>query len=227
MDGGDVMAFSRRTLAFGGLVAAVALAVPFAAVADDTNLAGALRADGLVILLRHGPTFPNQADTDPLHPDNIAAQRNLNDAGKAMAGSFGDAIRRIGAPIGKVYTSLLNRAHETAVLAGFTDIEKTVDLTETSTAMGRPADIEAGRVVSSDEKNRRADALRKMLGTMPKAGTNTVIVTHKPNIIDALGNDWSDVKEGEASIFRPGNNGSYRLIARVQMDEWPRLAAER
>jgi hypothetical protein len=31
------------------------------------------------------------------------------------------------------------------------------------------------------------------------------------------------VKEGEASIFRP-ENGRYQLIARVQMDEWPRLA---
>jgi broad specificity phosphatase PhoE len=90
--------------------------------------------------------------------------------------------------------------------------------------MGRPADIEAGRSVTGEEKSRRADALRKMLGTAPKAGTNTVLVTHKPNILDALGKDWSDVKDGEASIFRPAN-GSYTLVARVQVDEWPRLAA--
>jgi hypothetical protein len=31
------------------------------------------------------------------------------------------------------------------------------------------------------------------------------------------------VKEGEASIFRP-ENGSYKLVARVQMDEWSRIA---
>ena len=72
--------------------------------------------------------------------------------------------------------------------------------------------------------NRRAEAFRKMLGVAPKAGTDTVIITHKPNIVDALGKDWFDVKEGEASIFRP-ENGSYHLIVRVQMDEWPRLAA--
>lgn len=221
----DAMMISRRTVALGGSLLAIALAAPRIATADDGNLAGALRAGGLVILLRHGPTAANQADTDPLHPDNIAAQRNLNDAGKAMAKSFGEAMRQIGAPIGKAYTSLLNRAYETAVLAGCKDVEKTVDLTETSTAMGRPADIEAGRVVSADEKSRRADVLRKMLGTAPKAGTNTVLVTHKPNIVDALGQDWSDVKEGEASIFRPAENGSYRLVARVQMDAWPKLAA--
>jgi hypothetical protein len=47
--------------------------------------------------------------------------------------------------------------------------------------------------------------------------------TRKPNIVDALGKDWFDVKEGEASIFRP-ENGSHELLARVQMDEWFRIA---
>jgi hypothetical protein len=65
--------------------------------------------------------------------------------------------------------------------------------------------------------------LPKMLGTTPKPGTNTILITHKPNIVDALGKDWFDVKEGEASIFRPANGG-YNLLARVQMEEWPRIA---
>ncbi|HMK78975.1 MAG TPA: histidine phosphatase family protein, partial [Xanthobacteraceae bacterium] len=176
------------------------------------TLATALRSGGLVILVRHGATFPDQADTDPLHPDNIVAQRNLNDKGKALAKTFGEALRQAGVPIGKVYTSNFNRAYETATLAGFTDIEKTADLTE------------GGLVVSPNENNRRAEALRKLLATVPKAGTNTVLITHKPNILDALGKDWFDVKEGEASIFHV-ENGGYHLIARVQMDEWPRLTA--
>src|SRR5262245_22724212 len=50
---------------------------------DDKTLAAALRGGGLVILVRHGATFTNQADTDPLNLDNIAKQRNLNDNGKA------------------------------------------------------------------------------------------------------------------------------------------------
>src|SRR5947209_13301600 len=108
------MAFSRRALAFGGLVAALALAAPIAAIADDASLASELKAGGLVILLRHGPTFANQSDSDPAHPDNVVAQRNLNDDGKAMAKSFGVALRQIGAPVGKVFTSLLNRAYESA-----------------------------------------------------------------------------------------------------------------
>ena len=66
--------------------------------------------------------------------------------------------------------------------------------------------------------------LRRMVATPPKPGTNTILITHKPNIIDALGKDWFDVREGEASIFRP-EHGRSTLIARVQMTDWSRIAA--
>jgi broad specificity phosphatase PhoE len=179
---------------------------------DDKALAATLRAGGLVIVVRHGATFADQADTDPFHLDNIAAQRNLNDNGKALAKAFGESLRQVGIPIGRVYTSQFNRAYETAVIAGFKNIEKTADLTE------------GGLVVSPNENNRRAEAFRKMLAVAPNPGTNTILITHKPNIIDALGKDWFDVKEGEASIFRP-ENGRYTLVARVPMADWSRIAA--
>jgi phosphohistidine phosphatase SixA len=205
---------SRRTVAAlaasFSLLAVLGFTVPRAA-ADSTEIAQALRAGGLVVVVRHGATFPDQADTDPLNFENVVAQRNLNDKGKTLARAFGDALRQVGIPVGKVYTSKYNRAYETAVIAGFKDIEKTADLTE------------GGLVVSPNENNRRIDAFHKMIGTAPKPGTNTILITHKPNIVDALGKDWFDVKEGEASIFRP-KSGSYKLLARVQMDEWSRIA---
>ena len=206
---------SRRTITAlvvsFGLSAMLGTAVPRSAAAENMEIARALRAGGLVIVVRHGATFPDQADTDPLNFENIAAQRNLNDKGKALAKAFGDSLRQVGIPVGKVYTSKYNRAYETAVVAGFKDIEKTADLTE------------GGLVVSPNENSRRVEAFHQMLGTAPKPGTNTILITHKPNIVDALGKDWFDVKEGETSIFRP-ENGSYKLFARVQMDEWPRIA---
>src|SRR6516225_11369475 len=120
---------SRRTAAalalFSGLCGALGFAIPGRAVADNANLIHALRAGGFVIVVRHGATLPDQADTDPLNFDNIAAQRNLNDNGKALAKAFGGSLRLARIPIGKVYTSKYNRAYETAVLAGFKDIEKT------------------------------------------------------------------------------------------------------
>ena len=129
-----------------------------------------------------------------------------------LARAFGGALREAGVPVGKVYTSKFNRAYETATIAGFTDIEKTADLTE------------GGLVVTPNENNRRAEALRRLLATVPNPGTNVVLITHKPNILDALGKDWFDVKEGEASIFRP-ENGKYVLVARLQMADWPDIAA--
>jgi broad specificity phosphatase PhoE len=179
---------------------------------DVRRLAQELRSGGYVILVRHGATFSNQADINPFDLANIAKQRNLNDKGKELAKAFGGAIRAAGVPIGEVYTSQFNRAYETAVLAGFKNIETTVDLSE------------GGLVVTPDENNRRAKALRGMLGRAPDGNTNVILITHKPNIIDALGKDWFDVKEGEATIFRP-EGGNYRLLARVQMDDWPRIAA--
>lgn len=210
-----MLTLSRRTIAalgiILGLTAILGIAVPSPAAANDKDIVQALRAGGLVIVIRHGATFPDQADTDPLNFENTAAQRNLNDKGQALAKALGDAFRQVGIPVGKVYTSKYNRAYETAVLADFRDIEKIVDLTE------------GGLVVSPNENNRRIEAFRKMLGTAPQPGTNAILITHKPNIVDALGKDWFDVKEGEASLFRP-ENGSYKLLARVQMDEWPGIA---
>ena len=49
----------------------------------------------------------------------------------------------------------------------------------------------------------------------------SLLATH--NILEALGKEWWDAKEGEASIFRP-ENGKYVLVARVQMGDWPRIA---
>src|SRR6202521_4759331 len=181
-------------------------------IGDIKGLAQALRAGGHIILVRHGATFRNQADTDPFNLANVGKQRNLNDKGKELAKAFGEAIRAAGVPVGEVYTSQFNRAYETAVLAGFKDIVKSVDITE------------GGLVVSPNENDRRTAAFRKLLAATPKPGTDTVIITHKPNIVDALGKDWFDVKEGEASIFKPEGD-SYKLVARVQMDEWPRIAA--
>ena len=199
---------SALTLAFLALAPAAA----FAQSANNKEVGQALRAGGYVVLVRHGATFSNQADTDPFNLSDITKQRNLNDKGKELARAFGTAIRSAGVPVGEVYTSQFNRAYETAVLAGFQDIETTADLTE------------GGLVVTPDENSRRAKALRDMLATAPDAGKNNILITHKPNIVDALGKDWFDVREGEASIFKPEGN-KYRLLARVQMEDWPMIVA--
>jgi phosphohistidine phosphatase SixA len=179
---------------------------------NDPELAQMLRIGGHVIVIRHGATNADMADTDPLNHDNIAMQRQLSRKGEEAAKALGDAFKSIGVPVGQVYTSRFNRAYQTAKLAGFDKIEKSIDLTE------------GGLVVSPNENNRRVAAFRKLASTIPPGATNIVIVTHKPNIIDAFGKDWFEVKEGEASVFKPDGSG-YKLVARVQMNEWSRIAA--
>jgi broad specificity phosphatase PhoE len=179
---------------------------------SDLELVRGLRAGGNVIVLRHGATDPDAADTDPLNHDNIAKQRQLSAKGEAAAVALGEAFRSLGIPVGQVYTSRFNRAYQTAKLAGFAPIEKTIDLTE------------GGLVVSPNENARRAQAFRKLASTPPPAGTNVLIVTHKPNILDAFGKDWFEVKEGEATIFKPENSG-FSLLARLQAADWSRIAA--
>jgi phosphohistidine phosphatase SixA len=179
---------------------------------DVRTLAETLKHGGYVIVFRHGATHRDQADTDPLNHDNIAKQRHLSEAGKEVAKQVGQSFKTLQIPIGKIYTSKFYRAIETGKLLGGGEVTAIFDLTE------------GGLVVSPTENDRRADALRKMAATLPEAGKNTVLVTHKPNIIDAFGKDWFDVKEGEASIFRPDGMGKTSLMARIQAVDWIKAA---
>ena len=173
----------------------------------------ALRQGGYVIVFRHGATHQDQADTDPLNLDNVAKQRQLNDAGRAKHKEIGEVFRKLGIKVSAVHTSQIYRAVETGKLM-FPDLtpQATIDL------------VEVGQVATPVENNRRLAALRKIAATVPPAGANVVVVTHRPNILDAFGKDWFDVREAEASIFKPDGNG-YSLVVRVRADDWSKLAA--
>src|SRR6266498_1837555 len=180
---------------------------------DMQALVGAMKQGGYVIVFRHGATNRDQADTDPLNLDNIAKQRLLSEQGKRVAIQVGEAFKQLGIPLGKVYTSKFNRAVETGKLMSGGEVTSTPDVTE------------GGLVVTPIENERRAEALKKMAGATPEAGKNTLIVTHKPNIMDAFGKDWFDVKEGEASVFKPDSAGKAVCIARVQAADWIKAAS--
>jgi phosphohistidine phosphatase SixA len=180
--------------------------------ASQTDAIGALRQGGHVIVFRHGATHNDQADTDPLNMSNIAKQRQLNDDGRALAKSIGESMRKLRIPVGLVQTSQFQRAIDTGTLLGLGEVKATADVTE------------GGLVVTPIENNRRAEALRKLAGTTPAAGTNTVIVSHKPNIMDAFGKDWFDVREGEASVFKPDDKGGYKFVVRILAGDWSKLA---
>jgi len=181
---------------------------------DVKSLASQLKQGGHVIVFRHGATNRDEADTDPLNFDNVAKQRHLSDKGREVAQQVGAAYRKLGIPLGEVYTSKFNRAVETGKLVSGREVVATLDFTE------------GGLVVTPIENDRRAEALRKAAATRPAAGKNTLIVTHKPNILDAFGKDWFEVREGEASVFRPDGFGKLIPVARVQAADWIKAAGE-
>lgn len=201
------------------LFLAFALAAPLASaqMLADADLADALRSGGYVIVFRHGATYMDQADTDPLNadkPGNEAKQRQLNDKGKALAREIGDSFRKLGIPVGTVATSKLYRAQETARLMNVGEVTTSWDITE------------GNQIISPNENNKRTAALRKLASTPPAPGKNNVYVTHKPNVVDAFGKDWFDVKEGEASVFKPDGKGGYQAVARLQAEQWAVLASK-
>ena len=124
------------------------------------------------------------------------AERQLSEQGRAQAKADRQVLAQAQDSRGPCHDQPLQRAVDTGTLLGFGEVAVNPDLAE------------AGSGVSPEENNRRADALRKLVGMYPPADNNLVIVTHKPNIMEAFGKDWSDVREGEASVFEPDFAGA-------------------
>jgi len=168
----------------------------------------ALQKGGYVLFMRHPKTNPDQADTDPLHIDNVKAQRQLSDEGRKQAREMGVAFRALKIPVAAVMSSKFWRAQEAAKLLDAGKVEASLDVSE------------GGLVVSPNENQRRAQALRKLLGTAPPRGKNLVIVGHKPNLQDATSKDLGDIAEAEVVIFQPLGEGKSRVMARVPAAVW-------
>jgi broad specificity phosphatase PhoE len=182
--------------------------------ADLDALVAALKDGGYVLVFRHGATDDSQKDVYPFKFDDMAAQRQLSEQGRGMARELGQAFKKLGVPIGEVYTSQLNRAVETGRLIGGKDVSPIEALTDSGagslSAMANP-----------DGKNARAGrAVRDLVNASPKAGLNNLAVTHKTNVTDAFGKEFSDIREGEALVYRTSASGPAAFVARVQASEW-------
>ncbi len=207
------MPSSRRPFLSATLVfCAILMSLPARAASEPlpAELINDLRLGGYVIVLRHGATVSDQSDS--MSRKNVPAQRQLNEEGRAQAKSIGETMRKLKIPVGLVLTSTIQRAVDTGKLLGLGEVTATVDLAE------------SGPDISSEENNRRAQALRELVTEWPPVDTNVVIVSHKPNIVDAFGKNWSDVREGEASVFEPDGKGGYKVVVRIQANAWTELA---
>ena len=186
--------------------------------ADLGALVAALKEGGYVLVFRHGATDDSQKDVYPFKFDDMTAQRQLSDKGRGMARELGEALKKLGVPIGEVYTSQLNRAVETGKLISGKDVSPVDELTDSSAGS-------ASGMANPDGKNAKAGrAVRDLINAPPKAGLNNLAVTHKTNVADAFGKEFADIREGEALVYKNSTSGPAVLIARVQASEWIALA---
>jgi broad specificity phosphatase PhoE len=203
---------SITRLALWALLGFVAATANSQSAPSSTDLIHDLRRGGYVIVFRHSATTLDPKSMDPMSTKNGSAERQLTDQGRAQAKTIGESMRRLNIPVGLVLASTTQRAVDTATLLGLGDVTVTTDLTE------------SGPALSADENDRRAQAFRRLVAGRPPADNNLVIVSHKPNIVDAFGRDWLDVREGEASVFEPDGDGGFKLVVRIQAGDWSKLA---
>lgn len=179
------------------------------------DLAVALSRGGYVILMRHASSPGTPPDPAHVDPDNVNDERQLDEAGRTSARAMGESFQQLRIKIGQVLSSPAYRALETARLAGFGAPQPLAQLGD------------AGHGPNSDTGATPGAWLRAKVAQAPKAGTNTLIITHAPNIGEAFPAESADLAEGGALIFRPDGRGGASLVARVKIQEWPQLADAR
>jgi phosphohistidine phosphatase SixA len=167
-------------------------------------LVTALRQGGHVIVMRHASSPREVPNTQTANPDNVKLERQLDEAGRAGANGMGRALRDLKIPVGEVLTSPTYRALQTVRLAQLANPRTNADLGDGGQSMQGITDAQA-------------EWLRERVTHVP-SGTNTIIVTHMPNISRAFP-AWGAVDDGEAVIVGTGG----RVVGRIKIDEWPRL----
>lgn len=200
-----------RSLAVGMLLLSFrpAAGAAVAPVLSDAQLLQQVRAGGYVLVLRHAQAPDTSPSAPEAEPDNPRRERQLSDNGKQSARELGAALHGLHVPIGPIYSSPTFRALQTIRLAQLGPARTVSQLAEGSRGMSGAA------------AQAQISWLRRAIERPPPAGSNTLIVTHTPNIVGAFGPEVADIAAGEMLVFEPGRRA---LVGRLTIDAWRRLA---
>ncbi len=175
---------------------------------SGTALVSALRSGGYVIVMRHASSPRETPNKQTANPDNVKLERQLDEAGRAGATAMGRALSDLKIPVGEVLTSPTYRAMETVRLAKFPNPQPHDELGDGGQSMQGASDAQAAW-------------LRHAVSQVSK-GTNTIIVTHMPNLARAFP-EWGAVADGEAVVLQPDGKGGAPIVGRIKIEDWPRL----
>jgi phosphohistidine phosphatase SixA len=183
----------------------------YAQVLSGEALVKALQQGGYVIVMRHASSPRDKPNQQTANADNANHERQLDEAGRASATAMGKALRKLNIPVGEVFTSPTYRALETVRLAQFPAPRPVTELGDGGQSMQGVTEAQSAW-------------LQKKVRQLP-TGTNTIIVTHFPNMTRAFPQWTSGLADGEALIFGSDGKGDTTLIARIKIDDWPRIRA--
>ena len=189
-----------------GLMLLFGTAVPHSQSASAQSLVTSLKKGGYVLVLRHASSPGNVPDKQTANADNVKMERQLDETGRRTSTAMGKALRDLKIPVGDVLSSPTYRALETVKLAQLPNVQRQTELGDGGQSMQGASDPQARW-------------LRERANRLPK-GTNTIIVTHSPNISRAFP-DVGTVAEGEAVVVGPDEKGAPRVLGRIKIEEWP------
>ena len=170
---------------------------------SGSDLVEALRDGGYVIVMRHARSPRAQPDASTASPGNLNLERQLDEIGRETAMQMGRAVRSQQIPVGQILSSPTFRAMETVTYLELGDAQPVAELG--SGGDGAWLTARAAQTVHD--------------------GTNSLFVTHRPNLSSAFGDEAVGMADGEALIVRP--NGEHAVVVgRVRIEDWATLVAQ-
>jgi phosphohistidine phosphatase SixA len=172
-------------------------------------LVKALRQGGYVLVMRHTSSPRDAPNETSANPDNIKLERQLDETGRTTATAMGNALRQLKIPIGRVLTSPTYRALETARFAQLPNPQIQAELGDGGQSMGGVSEAQSAW-------------LKKQVLERPDS-TNTILVTHFPNMAAAFPQETSGLSDGETLVFHADGKGGRTLVARITIEQWPTM----
>jgi phosphohistidine phosphatase SixA len=200
---------SKVSLASKMLIPLLTLAVATngsAQALQGNALVHALQRGGYVLVMRHASSPLQAPAKHAADPANSRDERQLDEKGRLTATAMGNALRQIKIPVGEVLSSPTYRALETVRYAQ-------LGTPRTYAQLG-----DNGKSMQSDT-DAQAHWLQNKVTQFP-FGTNTIIVTHNPNLIAAFPQFAKEVEDGESLVFGPDSKGGATLVARIRIEDW-------
>ncbi|OKL36957.1 histidine phosphatase family protein [Domibacillus mangrovi] len=167
-----------------------------------------LRKGGYILYAKHGEATVGE-DQAYLNFQYCSTQRNLSEAGRRQAITYGEALRRLYIPVEyPVLASPLCRTKETAELAfGKDNVQVDPFWAEIYKLSGN---------LSAAEQERILNALRSVLEIQPPRGNNKVIIAHSFPKAIGLG-QIPDM--GTVVVKSHGQGKGYEVVAQVSLAE--------